>query len=70
MPRYLTNRVKRTPQSELSDDRYSYIGLNQAEPNLGDPAVPGEIIPVGTQYRSYLFLKDREKDIGFLLVED
>jgi hypothetical protein len=25
--------------------------LDQAEPNLGDPEVPGETIPVGTQYQ-------------------
>ncbi len=51
MPRYLSNRVKRTPQGSLSDDRYRYLDLKQAEPNLGDPAVPGETIPVGTQYQ-------------------
>jgi hypothetical protein len=27
------------------------LDLQQAEPNLGDPAVPGEVIPVGTQYQ-------------------
>jgi len=51
MPRYLSNRVKRTPQDSLSTDRYRYLDLQQAEPNLGDPAVPGEVIPVGTQYQ-------------------
>ena len=51
MPRYLSNRVKRTPQSGLSTDRYRYLDLDQAEPNLGDPEVPGELIPVGTQYQ-------------------
>ena len=53
MPKYLSGRVKRTPQSELRDDRYQYLGLDQTEPNLGDPptgaGTPG--IPVGVQYQ-------------------
>ena len=53
MPKYLSGRVKRTAQSELSDDRYRYLGLEQTEPNLGDPptgaGTPG--IPVGVQYQ-------------------
>jgi len=50
MPKYLSGRVKRTPQGSLTTDRYQYLGLEQAEPNLGDPpeldAVPG-----GQQYQ-------------------
>ena len=53
MPKYLSGRVKRTPQNRLSDDRYQYLGLDQAEPNMGDPptvsGTPG--IPVGQQYQ-------------------
>jgi len=49
MPKYLSGRVKRTDQAYLSTDRYQYLGLEQAEPNLGDPpsasGSPG--IPVG-----------------------
>ena len=45
MPKYLSGRVKRTPQDKLTEDRYLYLGLDQAEPNLGDPpeldAIPG-----------------------------
>ena len=52
MTKYLSGRSKRTPQSELRNDRYRYLGVNQAEPNLGDPNVPGEILPVGQQYQS------------------
>ena len=37
MPKYLSGRVKRTPQNRLSDARYQYLGLDQAEPNMGDP---------------------------------
>ena len=53
MPKYLSGRVKRTPQSRLTDDRYQYLGLEQAEPNIGDPptasGTPG--IPSGQQYQ-------------------
>ena len=40
MPKYLSGRVKRRDQAYLSTDRYQYLGLDQAEPNLGDPADP------------------------------
>ena len=40
MPKYLSGRAKRTPQNRLTDDRYQYLGLEQAEPNIGDPPTP------------------------------
>ena len=53
MPKYLSGRAKRTPQNRLTDDRYQYLALEQAEPNIGDPpsasGTPG--IPAGTQYQ-------------------
>ena len=53
MPKYLSGRVKRTPQNKLTDDRYQYLDIGQAEPNIGDPptasGTPG--IPVGQQYQ-------------------
>ena len=52
MAKYLSNRIKRTPQSQLTSDRYQYLAINQAEPNLGDPVLPGPTLPVGTQYQS------------------
>ena len=53
--KYLTGRVERTPQTDLTTDRYEYLGLEQAEPNLGDPLVgPSSItakpVPPGQQY--------------------
>ena len=51
MPKYLSNRVKRTPQSGLTSDRYKYLGLEQAEPNLGDPITPLPSVPTGQQYQ-------------------
>ena len=53
MPKYLSGRVKRTPQNRLTDDRYQYLGLDQAEPNIGDPpsASGTPNIPPGQQYQ-------------------
>ena len=53
MPKYLSGRVKRTPQNRLSDDRYQYLDLSQAEPNIGDPPTPSGTpsIPAGIQYQ-------------------
>ena len=53
MPKYLSGRVKRTPQNRLTDDRYQYLGLDQAEPNIGDPPTPSGTpnIPPGQQYQ-------------------
>ncbi len=35
--KYISGRVKKTPQDRLKGDRYKYLGLGEAEPNLGDP---------------------------------
>ena len=51
MPKYLSGRVKRTPQSGLSTDRYQYLDLAQAEPNIGDPPDPLPSVPVGQQFQ-------------------
>ena len=53
MPKYLSGRVKRRSQSYLSTDRYQFLGLEQAEPNLGDsPSLNGSLdIPAGQQYQ-------------------
>ena len=51
MAKYLSGRVQRIPQSGLTSDRYSYLSLDQAEPNLGDPVIPGAELPVGDQYQ-------------------
>ena len=48
--RYLSGRVKRLPQDQLKDDRYKYLGLDQAEPNLADP-ITTPAVPSGQQYQ-------------------
>ena len=50
MPKYLSGRAKRVPQDQLSEDRYRYLGLDQAEPNLSDPLVAPSA-PTGAQYQ-------------------
>ena len=50
MIKYLSGRVKRTPQDRLSADRYDYLDVKQAEPNLADPATSPPV-PSGAQYQ-------------------
>ena len=50
MVKYLSGRVKRTPQDQLKEDRYQYLNLEQAEPNLSDPLI-GPTPPPGGQYQ-------------------
>ena len=47
--RYLSGRVKRTPQDQLKDNE-RYLGLEQAEPNLSDP-IYSTGVPAGQQYQ-------------------
>ena len=44
---YLSGRVKTTPPADVTDDRYLYLGLDQAEPNLGKPT--GELEALGDE---------------------
>lgn len=39
MAKIISGRVKKTPQSGITSDRYEFLGLNQAEPDLGDPLI-------------------------------
>lgn len=55
MSKLVSGRVKKTPQSGITSDRYEFLGLEQAEPDLGDPLVgPSSIAakpyPIGSQY--------------------
>ncbi len=51
MTKYLSGRVKVTPVTGLSTDRYDYLSLDQAEPSLGAPISPLPTVPSGTQYQ-------------------
>ena len=37
MSRLLTGRVVKTPNNAVPADRYQFLGLTDAEPNLGNP---------------------------------
>ena len=39
MAQYNSGRKKRFGQRDITADRYEYLGLEQAEPDLGDPTV-------------------------------
>ena len=58
MSKYISGRYKKTPQSALSEDRYRYLSVGDAEPNLGDtPSVFGSPnLPPGQQYQIVGFL--------------
>ena len=50
MNKYTSNRVKTKDKEALSEDRYDYLGLNQAEPNLGYPGEKIGGIPLSENY--------------------
>ena len=58
MGKLSSGRVKRTPQTGITSDRYEFLGLRQAEPNLGDPILVYPPIPVGEQYQLITVLND------------
>ena len=39
MGKLVSGRIKKLPQSGITSDRYEFLGVNQAEPDLGDPLV-------------------------------
>jgi hypothetical protein len=39
MSKLVSGRVKKVPQTGITSDRYEFLGLDQAEPDLGDPLV-------------------------------
>ena len=51
MPRYLSGRTRTSDTDRLTEDRYNYLSLGDAEPNLGNPVSPGDVVPVGQQYQ-------------------
>jgi hypothetical protein len=56
MGKLVSGRVKRKSQTGITSDRYQFLGLEQAEPNLGDPTVgPSSTgvnpVKIGTVYQ-------------------
>ena len=60
MAKYISGRVRRTDQDKLTDDRFKYLRLEDAEPNLGDsPGSAGSpSIPSGQQFHLISVLND------------
>ena len=56
MYKYTSGRTKKTPRTGLTSDRYEFLGLEQAEPDLGDPLIGPSSVGAnpypagGTQY--------------------
>ena len=44
MTRLLTGRVVKTPNDQVPADRYQFLGLTDAEPNLGNPTGSGSVL--------------------------
>lgn len=49
MARLLSNRVQVTPPTGVTTDRYQYLGLEQAEPNLAVPPSDGWVLASDTE---------------------
>lgn len=50
--RLLSNRVKKVPSTEVGNSRYTYLSLDESEPDLGVPAQDGNLLlssTVGTR---------------------
>ena len=60
MAKYISGRVRRTDQDKLTDDRFKYLRLEDAEPNLGDsPDIAGTpSIPSGQQFQLFSVLNN------------
>ena len=70
MAKYNSGRQKKFNASGLTTDRYQFLGLEQAEPDLGDPlvgvsSVGAKPAPAGDQYLVIAVGDMNPKDIGF-----
>jgi hypothetical protein len=44
MSRLISNKVKKTPSTQVSEDRYNFLQLSEAEPDLGAPLGDGYVL--------------------------
>lgn len=44
-----SGKVKKTPPTEVSPGRYEFLGLSEAEPDLGVPAGNGYVLTSSAQ---------------------
>jgi len=57
MVRYNSGRVRRFGQSGITSDRYEFLGLEQAEPDLGDPIVGVSSVSVNPAPSGEIYFK-------------
>ena len=48
MTKFLSDRVKKTPPSKVSAERYQFLKLSEAEPDLGVPAANNYVLTSDT----------------------
>jgi hypothetical protein len=66
MSRLISNKVKKTPSSQVSEDRYNFLQLSDAEPDLGIPAGNNYILSSNTfGQRSWLNIDLIRSSLGF-----
>ena len=68
MAKLVSGRVKRTPQSGITSDRYEFLGLEQAEPDLGDPLVGPSSLRIVNNFSSYMQSVQIKLSIDLLLL--
>jgi hypothetical protein len=65
-PSFLSKRVKKRDPSGITSDRYEFLGLDQAEPDLGDPLVGPSSVGVnpytGSVSELYVLVSDTSKE--------
>ena len=60
MTKRLSGKVQKTPPSQVSPDRYTFIGLSETEPDLGVPATTDSVLASDTSgTRSWVTLPQK-----------
>jgi len=70
MPRLLSGRVGLTSAAGLTTDRYSFIGLSQVEPNLGNPSNNNYVLYSDTSGNRYWSAITPAGTVNGITVED
>jgi hypothetical protein len=66
MSRLVSSKVKKTPPSQVSQDRYNFLQLSETEPDLGVPDQDGYILSSNsTGQRSWIEIDSLRSFLGF-----
>ena len=49
MAKNLSGKAKKTPPTQVSADRYNFIGLSETEPDLGTPSTANQVLTSSVQ---------------------